>query len=157
MGPVFSAAAPAASGGVASVPQQCGLVFSAAAPAASGGIVPGPWHGGPDYTAQLLSIYEQVVVTGASKFRVAHTPLPTNLNINAWWQLTPTHEDARVMEFLEFGFPVGYDGLVPTPGTLKIMYQMSVISKISQPIQTRSCREGTMLGPFASCLPPGVR
>ena len=96
-GPVYAAPAHVESGGIVQGPQQCGPVFLADAPTASDGIALGPRHGRPDYTAQLLSISEQMEATGASNVRVADILLPPNLNIDASHQLTDTQEDARVI------------------------------------------------------------
>ena len=48
---------------------------------------------------------------------VACTVLPLNLQFKAWDKLVHTLDDAKVVDFLRFMCPTGYEGLVPTPGT----------------------------------------
>ena len=65
--------------------------------------------------AHLLGIYEQVVARGASNIMTALLQLPSNLVFDEWEQLLDTPEDNTIMDFLKYGFPVGYMGPVPTP------------------------------------------
>ena len=34
-----------------------------------------------------------------------------------WDKLVYTHNDAQMVDFLQFGFPVGYEGPMPTPSS----------------------------------------
>ena len=46
---------------------------------------------------------------------VAHITMPSNLHFKAWDELIQMPVNARVVAFLCLGFPVGYEGPVPTP------------------------------------------
>ena len=90
--------------------------------------------------------YNEVVDTGASIFRVARIPLPTNLNIEAWHQLTNIADNARIVEFLEFRFSVGYEVSITTPATANHESAVSHLQDLTAYIN--KLMEGTMLGPF---------
>ena len=64
----------------------------------------------PDH---LVKIYEVVRETGLPNAQMAKIPLPSNLNIDAWEQnLAAIGGRPQLMEFLHYGFPLGYVGPV---------------------------------------------
>ena len=81
---------------------------------------------------------------------MAHIPLPTNLKIDAWHQLTHTQDDARVVEFLEFRFRIGYESPAPTP---VISNHASAVSH-QQDLTTyiNKIKESAMLSTFEKTL-----
>ena len=56
----------------------------------------------------MLDIYSAVSTCGLPNFMAACIPLPSNLHFKTWEELIPSAEDARIVEFLCFGFHVGY-------------------------------------------------
>ena len=46
---------------------------------------------------------------GLPNFRGAHLAVPTSLNLPLWRSLLSEYTDAGVCDFLEFGWPIGYD------------------------------------------------
>ena len=62
----------------------------------------------------MLSIYEKVSSTGLPHFMTAGVPVPTNLHLSEGKQLAPTAAQHRVADFLQFSFPAGFEGGVPS-------------------------------------------
>ena len=56
----------------------------------------------------MLDMYLAVTTTGFPNFMAARIPLPSNLHFRACEELVLSAEDARIVEFLCFGFHVGY-------------------------------------------------
>ena len=61
----------------------------------------------------LAQIYIQVVKAGLPNFMGAKVPVPHQLNITKWKEFSPMIRDKQLVQFLEFGFPVGYTGAQP--------------------------------------------
>ena len=73
-----------------------------------------PRQDGPGYAALMLGIYSLVAATCLPNFMATRVPLPSNLHFKAWHSLVHIADNARVVKFLKFGFPMGFEGLVPT-------------------------------------------
>ena len=110
-----------------------------------------PHQWGPAYTAHL-NIYVAVVDTGVPNFQVACISLPSNLKLTELHQLVHTQDDASVVEFLEFGFPTGYEGQVLTPDTSNLTSSISHPQDLATYIT--KVKEGTVLNPFDNPLSP---
>jgi hypothetical protein len=65
----------------------------------------------------MLAVYKAITATGRLNYAGAHIHLPTNHNIEQWEQAAIGHHDTEVMQFLKYGFPVAYQGPIPTPAT----------------------------------------
>ena len=63
----------------------------------------------------LLGVHVGVTCYAKSSCRGAHISVPSNLNLVNWAALCVTIEDTLVLQYLQFGFPAGYEGPVPTP------------------------------------------
>ena len=65
----------------------------------------------PDYFVtlhQLVSCFNASYPTGTPNYRGARIPLRhTKLNIQSWRQLLVDYEDVDIVQFLEYGFPLG--------------------------------------------------
>ena len=58
-----------------------------------------------------VMIYDAVQEKGIPNCMGPRIPLPTNLNISAWERYAQDdHEDAQLIDFIKFGFPLGYLG-----------------------------------------------
>ena len=63
--------------------------------------------------AQGMAQHVEVTCYGQPNFRSARIPVLTKLNLQKWAELCVTPEDPLTFQFLQFGFPVGYED--PTP------------------------------------------
>ena len=73
--------------------------------------------GSPAYTAVITDICNKVTELSLPNYIVARIQLPSNLCFPEWEALAHTPEDSILISFLKHGFPVGYEGPVPTPAT----------------------------------------
>ena len=81
----------------------------------NGNFLARPKDGGLQFASYMFDIYSRVVELGLPNFIGDRIPVPSNLNIKAWSQLAVTPQQCQVMEFLTFGYPVGFEGPLPTP------------------------------------------
>jgi hypothetical protein len=105
----------------------------------------------PGYVDLLSDIYSQVISFNCPNFLGARIPLPTNFNLPVWKAATADYHDSQVVDFLTFGWPVSYQGPIPTqnhvnhPSALK--FPQHVLNFTIKEVQ-----EGAMLGPFQQPL-----
>ena len=99
----------------------------------------------------MLRIYSQVVACGAPNFISAMVPLPTNLDIGQWQFITVSPQDKVVVELLQYGFPAGYCGPIPTPTLRNHPSARNHPSHLAAYIG-KELAHGAMLGP--SSVPP---
>ena len=59
------------------------------------------------YMDDQMNIYVVVMASGLPNFIATCIPLPSNLTFTEWQMLVHNGEDARVVDFLQFGCPVG--------------------------------------------------
>ena len=61
------------------------------------------------------SIYKRVAQTGLPNYMMARELVPSKLNIQAWELMLAEYPDRVLMDYIKFGFPVGYTSkFVPT-------------------------------------------
>ena len=69
-----------------------------------------------EYANFMFTLYDKVVAAaGLPNFMGAHILFPTNLNFKAWHEIAVTSDELRVVAFLTFGIPAGYEGPIPSP------------------------------------------
>ena len=67
----------------------------------------------PEMPSDLRYIYQAVKNTGLPNCMSAKIPLVSGINVEAWRDLTDgSPEEAELIDFIEFGFPLGYNGPV---------------------------------------------
>ena len=97
----------------------------------------------------LAEVYNLVKNTGLPNAMAARVPLETKLNIPAWeWYLGGLGDRGVVLDFVRFGFPIGYVG--PTSDTIDTPNHPSATrypQHIDKFIQQEIALEG-LLGPF---------
>ena len=103
-----------------------------------------------DYQWHMLGIYLAVTATHLPNFMAAHISLPSKLHLKAWAELIQSVEDARIVEFLCFSFPVGYEGPVPTPVSSNYSSAINHTRDVDTYVVTE-VKEGAMLCLF---MPP---
>ena len=72
-------------------------------------------RGSLDYATCMEMIYKAANKVSQLNYRGAHLQLPSNLQFKEWEELAHTDEDGYLIEYPMYGFPVEYDGPVPTP------------------------------------------
>ena len=99
------------------------------------------------FAAALLGMHAWVTCHTEPNFQGVRIPVPTNLNIANWAALCVTKEDDLILQFLQFGFPAGYRGPIPTPTfhnhPSPVHHSSDVAAYISKDL-----KDGAMLGPF---------
>ena len=73
--------------------------------------------------------------------------LPSNLHFSEWEALACMDKDTKPINFLKYGFFVGYEGLVPTPADHNHASAMHYPRDVAAYVLTE-LEEGAMLGPF---------
>ena len=69
---------------------------------------------GPMHASVMTDIYNKVTEVGLPNYQGAQLQLPSNMHFPEWEALAHTPEDSTLISFLKYGFPVGYEGPVPT-------------------------------------------
>ena len=129
-----------------SVTQQDGLGFSPSA--LHTGWPLADFSNSTDLSARCLQIYDLVRASGAPNFLAARVPLPHQLNIPCWRTYLQGHSDTALVDYLEYGFPVGFDSSHPLESTDRnhasaLQHASHVQTYLSKEL---SCQ--AMLGPF---------
>lgn len=57
----------------------------------------------------FVTLHFQVHAWGLPNFLGVHIPVPTSLNLDLWHSLLVEYSDSVVCEFLQFGWPVGFN------------------------------------------------
>ena len=58
-----------------------------------------------------VELFKTVRESGEPNFRGSRIPVPSDLKIPVWRELAADFPDQRVIDFLEFGFPINHDGV----------------------------------------------
>ena len=59
--------------------------------------------------ANLKRIFDVVASTALPNYRAARVPLPSAMNVNSWRSELKGYSDYKIVDFIEFGWPVGFD------------------------------------------------
>jgi len=68
---------------------------------------------GKKFIGQFLEVVQEVVSTGTHNYCGAKIRVESDLNIKVWREKLTGFDDDMVVEFLEYGFPIGMEGEVP--------------------------------------------
>lgn len=113
--------------------------------------VPIDWPPSTDLDlSRLLQAHSDVRASGVSNACGIRFPVPTKLNLDAWFHLLRDYNDSKLCNLLAFGFPINYvkDVLPRVPWTnhgSALQYASHVDRYISKEVT-----KGAMLGPFNS-------
>ena len=87
-------------------------------------------------------IYEKVAATGHANYSTAHCQLCSNLRFSMWEALIHEPQYVVMVDCLKVGFPVGYQGPIPTPTefnhTLAILHPGDIVAYISKEVNVRA-------------------
>ena len=112
-------------------------------------------------TQTCLRIYDVVRDTALPNFVGARIPVPSGLNIPAWRELTQeiNYPDKQISDFLEFGFPLGYQADFYPDSDFKqnhfsaLQYPEAIQSFIDTELAAQA-----VIGPFTTpCFTPGPK
>jgi hypothetical protein len=95
----------------------------------------------------MLDIYLAVTASGVPNFQGLRIPLPTNLNLPQWREAAAGYQDKEVVDLLTYGFPVSYEGPIPTPTFENDSSAKQYSADVEKYVGTET-GEGAMLGPF---------
>ena len=83
-----------------------------------GGANLGPNPAPAQFCADLRRIYTTVTAQGRYNHEGARCRVPSGLNIDAWRRYLTDYTDTRLVEFLEFGWPINFDRSAALQSTL---------------------------------------
>ena len=95
----------------------------------------------------MTDIYNKVIEAGLLNYSGARLQLLSNMHFPEWEALAHTLEDITLISFLKYGFPVGYEGPVPTPAVHNNASALQHPKDVATYVLTE-LEEGAMLGPF---------
>ena len=110
-------------------------------------------HSGNAYTTSMLGIYRVVTASGSPNFRGARLSLPSNFIFNGWEAIAHSQADCKVIQYLRYGYPMGFEGPIPTPSFGNHASAINHPRDVKTYITTEIV-EGAMLGPFPRPPPP---
>ena len=96
----------------------------------------------------MLDIYRVVIACGQPNFRGARLPLPSNFDFHQLAAIPHTPANQQVLQYLRYGFPVGFQGPIPTPSFGNHSSSVNHPRDVKVYIATELA-EGAMLGPFS--------
>ena len=62
-----------------------------------------------DKNMWVQKLHAQVKKFGLPNYKGARIPVPSGLNIPAWWQVLKNYDISKLFQYLQFGFPLGVD------------------------------------------------
>ena len=101
-------------------------------------------------TSDYVFLHERVHASGFPNYVSCRLPVPSRLNIPLWRQYLHDYHDARICDFLEYGWPVGYDySTQGFPVSQLRNHQGALLfpDAIDSYLQNEICRNA-VLGPF---------
>ena len=102
--------------------------------------------------SSFVQLHNLVRAAGVSNFRGARLPVPTSLNIALWRSLLRDYPDAVVCDFLEFGWPIGFDygtcGLMPSNDFRNHSGALDFPSAVDNYLSSE-IKLGSVCGPYA--------
>jgi hypothetical protein len=106
--------------------------------------------------SDLISAHRSIVKSGQPNFQGCKIPLNTPFNIDLWRELLSDYQDKVIVEFLLYGFPVGYAKDSLPISQVKNHKGAVEFSKEVDAYLTNEISKGVIAGPFSSnplCLP----
>jgi hypothetical protein len=99
--------------------------------------------------SDLITAHKQVVASGLPNYLHCRIPLKSSFNLDLWRSSLVDYHDKVIVEFLQYGFPVGYEASALPISEIRnhkgaTGFHQAVSSYIS-----REIKEGVMAGPFA--------
>ena len=103
-----------------------------------------------DLTAiECLRIYDVVRSTGVPNFLQARIPIPHSLHIGAWHHYLAGHSDLTLVDFLQYGWPVGFNPDWPVAASNANHASADNFPSHVQAYLDKEVSAQAMLGPFS--------
>ena len=67
------------------------------------------------YISYMMGLYRRVAITVTQNVQGAWIQVPTNLHIDEWRKLATNTYHHQIVDFLQFGYHVGFEGPPPSP------------------------------------------
>ena len=98
----------------------------------------------------FVTLHNLVYAMGRPNFLGARLSVPTSLNISLWRSLLTEYSDSVVCDYLEFGWPIGYDyhGILPFSDFRNHKGALDFTSAVDSYLSTELAL-GSVCGPFA--------
>ena len=98
----------------------------------------------------FVTLHNLVYATGQPNFLGARLSVPTSLNLSLWRSLLTEYSDVVVCDYLEFGWPIGYDyhGVLPSSDPRNHKGALAFPSAVDSYLSTELAL-GSVCGPFA--------
>jgi hypothetical protein len=96
----------------------------------------------------MADIYTAVSALGLPNYKGLRIPLPSHLNFKAWEEHCQEYEDKMVVDYLKYGFPIGFTGPLPEPTYTNHAIARQHAEHLNTYTDTE-VKEGAMLGPFS--------
>ena len=96
------------------------------------------------------SLYTRVIKAGKPNYLGAKLPVTHQINIPAWRKYAHLLPDTQLVDFLEFGFPVGYTGAEPPLANLPNHSSADMHAAHVHKYITTEVDKLAMLGPITS-------
>ena len=102
------------------------------------------------FTSRCLHIYDLVRESGAPNFLLARIPLPHQLDIARWRSYLNGHSDVALVDYLQFGFPVGFHPSHPLQSSVRNHGSATLYPDDIQKYLDKEVSCQAMLGPFTT-------
>jgi hypothetical protein len=100
--------------------------------------------------SDIIAAHNLVVKSGQHNFQYCRIPVNNHLNHDLWSLYLSDYHDKELLEFLKFGFPVGYDkDILPASLIRNHKGAIDFGKEVSQYIQ-KEIQAGVLAGPFSS-------
>ena len=98
----------------------------------------------------FVTLHTRVYASGQPNFLGARLSVPTSLTLPLWWSLLTEYSDVAVCDYLEFGWPIGYDyhGVLPSSDFRNHKGALDFLCAIDSYLSTELAL-GSVCGPFA--------
>ena len=98
----------------------------------------------------FVTLHNLVYAMGRPNFLGARLSVPTSLNLSLWRSLLTEYSDSVVCDYLEFGWPIGYDyhGILPFSDFRNHKGALDFPSAVDSYLSTELAL-GSVCGPFA--------
>ena len=99
------------------------------------------------FVTEIL-LHDTILLSGKPNYVYCHIPVLTDLNISKWRNYAAGYHDSKVLEFLEFGWPINFtNDTLPNPPQRKDSFAMNFEIDIDNYI-AEELASGRIIGPF---------
>ena len=104
---------------------------------------------GPWCTRCIIDSHNTIMASGKPNYKGCRIPIPTHLNVEYWERELTEYEDKEVIEFVKFGWPIGYEGDPPESRKVENHKGATRFPEFINSYLKKEITLGATLGPFA--------